>query len=107
MISKDRLEKALTYLAETDEQLAEARMVMERCEFRAKATKDALIKHGEGGLGERTAAAGFDPEYTAAMDAYFAALMEHDKIRNKRQTESIIVEVWRSLSANRRQGQVI
>lgn len=106
MISTTRLEKALTYLTETDEPLAEARMVMERCEFRARATKDALIKHGEGGLGERTAAAGFDPEYAAAMDAYFAALMEHDKIRNKRQTEAIVVEVWRSLNSARKAGMI-
>lgn len=104
MISQDRLEKAMTYLATTDEEAAELLANMERAEFKAKAVKDALIKHGEGGLGDRTAAAGCSPEYTEAMDHYFAAVRAYNATKNKRQTEALIVDVWRSQNANRRQA---
>lgn len=104
MISESRLEKAMSYLATTDEEAAQLLADMERAEFKAKAVRDALIKHGEGGLGERTAAAGCAPEYAAAMDAYFAAVRAFNAVKNKRQTEATVVDVWRSINANRRQG---
>lgn len=104
MISEDRLEKAVRYIAESDEEAATLFADMERCEFKAKATKDTLIAHGEGGLGERTAAAGCSPLYMDAMSSYFEAAQKYHAVKNKRATEALIVDVWRTLQANRRQG---
>lgn len=106
MISDARMEKALTYLAETDEKAASLLSVSERYEFKARAIKDAMFMHLDGTVAERAAAAGSHAEYLAAMDCYFHALRDFHAVKNKRQTESLIVDVWRSLSANRRQGQV-
>jgi hypothetical protein len=106
MISQDRLEKAMHYLATTDEEAARLLADMERKEFRAKAVRDAKIVHGQGGLGERTAAAGCDPAYTEAMEEYFAAVLAFNAVKNKRLTEALVVDVWRSMSANRRQGSI-
>lgn len=104
MISDDRAEKALKYLAETDRSCAEAKVNAERMEFKAKATKQAIFKTGEGSVADRTAVAETSPEYAAAMEAYFAAELDYSHAANKRQTEALVIEVWRSVNANRRHG---
>ena len=104
MISQDRMEKALTYLATTDDEAAELQANVERAEYRARGVRDALIVHGEGGLGERQARAGCAQEYMDAMDAYFAAVAASGKVRNKRRTEEIVIDVYRTLEASRRRA---
>jgi SOS response regulatory protein OraA/RecX len=107
MIDEARLAKALTYLATTDEPCAELRTDMERAEFKAKAIKDTLFRLTEGrSVADRQAEAGTAAQYTDAMDAYFDAMQQYEAMRNKRTTESIVVETWRSLNASRRQGNV-
>lgn len=92
------------YLSTTDEEAAQLRVDAERAEFKAKAMKDAIFMHREGTVAERTAYAGSAPEYLTAMSEYFDALRASDYVRNKRQTETLVVEVWRSINANRRQA---
>lgn len=104
MISQPRMEKALVYLAETDEEAAELQADMERHEFKARAVKDALIKHGQGGLGDRTAAAGCEQAYMDAMEAYFQSVAAFRAVANKRHTEEIVIDVYRTLEASRRKA---
>jgi hypothetical protein len=40
------------------------------------------------------------------MNAYFDTMQKYEAMRNKRTTETIVVETWRSLNASRRQGNV-
>ena len=107
MISQDRLEKAMNYLATTDLKAAEWTAEAERMEFKARATKDAIFLHNPENLktvAEREAYAGSNSEYMMAMDAYFEALQESLAVKNKRQTEALVIDVWRSMNANRRQA---
>jgi hypothetical protein len=104
MISDKRLEQALIYLSETDQTAAELTANAERMEFKAKAIKDALFLHEEGTVAERTAKAGAHMDYEVAMGAYFSALQSAQAMKNKRQTEALVIDVWRSLQANRRQA---
>jgi hypothetical protein len=104
MISDARAKKALTYLAETDRPCAEAKVNAERMEFKAKVTKQAIFKIGDGSVADRTAAADTSAEYGVAMEVYFTALQEYSHMANKRQTEAFVIEVWRSVNANRRHG---
>ena len=106
MMDEARLGQALRYLATTDNECAELRTEMERCEFRAKVIKDAIFKRLEGSVADRQAEAGSSGEYGAAMDDYFSAMQRYEAMRNKRGTEVIIVEAWRSLNAGRRQGNI-
>ena len=105
-ITTERMEKALSYLAETDETCAQLRADMERAEFKARATKDALFMRLTGTVAERTAQAGASEEYETAMNRYFDYLHAWESVRNKRGTESIVIEVWRSIGAARRSGQI-
>lgn len=104
MISQARMEKALIFLAETDEKAAELQANMERMDYKAHAVKDALIKHGEGGLGDRTASAGCDQTYLDAMEDYFKAIAAYNAVRNKRRTEELVIDVFRTMEASRRKA---
>jgi len=106
MISEDRLAKALTYLAETDEPLAHLKAEAERQKFKAEAIKAAIVLTAEGTVAEKQAQAVGSQQYTDAMNEYFRLTEEHDAVKNKRSTEVIVVEVWRSLNASRRAGNI-
>jgi hypothetical protein len=103
-ITSDRMEQAIEYLSFTDETCAALRADMERAEFRAKRTKSAIFKISDGSVAERNATADTSSDTEAAYEQYFTALQEYHTMVNKRSTESIVVETWRSLNANRRQG---
>ena len=105
-ITTERMEKAITYLAETDQTCADLRADMERAEFKAKAVRDAQIKHGDGTVADRTAAAGSSPEYESAMNRYFDFIAAYEHVKNRRSTEAIVCECWRSVNSNRKQGIV-
>src|SRR5687768_2058152 len=99
------MEHALQFLADTDEPCAALRADMERAEFRAKRTEQAVFKISDGTVAERTAIAKTSPDAEAAYEQYFKALQEHEAMRNRRSTEAIVFEAWRSLNSNRRQAQ--
>lgn len=106
LIPDSRLENALSKLAQTDGEIADLHAQVERCEFRAKAVKDAVFLRSEGSVAERNAIAGTHPEYSAAMENYFAALQAHEKLKNERSREVLIIDVWRSLSSARTKGLI-
>jgi len=106
LINEPRLQKALTYLAETDEPAAALRADVERAEFKAKVIKDSVFLHSTGTVAERTALSGMHQDYAQAMEAYFVALKASDAMRNKRATESIVVDAWRSLNSGRNKGNI-
>lgn len=103
-VTQQRMEEALEYLSSTDETCATLRADMERAEFRAKRTEHAVFKISDGTVAERTADAKTSPDTEAAYERYFKALQAHETMRNKRTTEAIVIDTWRSLNANRRQG---
>lgn len=104
MISDNRAEAALRYLAETDEACAHAKAEMERAEFRIKVTKQTIFRHTEGTVAERTAIADTNEAVLLAHDDYCKALEAFAHVANKRETERIVVDTWRTICANRRQG---
>jgi len=107
VISVERMEKALKYLAETDETFAYHKSHCARVEHKAKAIKQAIFLRCSGTIAERQAQAENSEEYGAAMDNYFEALRESEHVKNKRQTESIVIDVWRSLNSSRNKGNVV
>jgi hypothetical protein len=104
-ITQERMEDALRFLSETDEPCAALRSDMERAEYRAKRTKSAIFTLSTGSVAERTALADTHADTEAAYEEYFKAMREFEAMKNKRATEAIVFEAWRSLNSNRRQGQ--
>lgn len=108
MINKDRLQAALTYLAETDETCARLRADHARAEFKAKSVKNTLLKViTKGSIPDRTAEAETSQEYLDAKMEEFQFFMQYEAMKNKRITETIIIDTWRSLNAGRNKGQII
>jgi hypothetical protein len=105
MISDDKLEAALRYLAETDREAAGARAQRLRAEFarerlRAKLTLESAMSSDT----KRRAWAECQPDYAEACEAEATAVEDDEFLRNKRNTANVIVEAWRSENANRRAG---
>jgi hypothetical protein len=104
MISEERAEKALRYLVDTDEPCALAKAEMERAEYGWKATREAVFTHAEGTVAERQAIAATHHATREAQERYCAAVALYAKMQNKRETERIVLDTWRTISANRRMG---
>jgi hypothetical protein len=98
------MEQAIEYLSDTDEPCAVLRSNMERAEFKAKQTKASIFRVSEGSVAERNAIADTSLDTELAYEDYFKAMLAFDAMKNRRATEAIVVETWRSLNANRRQG---
>lgn len=105
-ISGDRLQKSLTYLSETDEPAAKARALVKALEQRRKTVKAFAFLAAGGAMAEKEAKAYASPEYEEVTEAIENAVADSELYFNKRSTESLIVEVWRTTQANRRSGNI-
>ena len=104
MISEERAEKALRYLVDTDETAAAAKAEMERAEFAYKRTREAVFTHSQGTVAERQATAMQHASTLEAHERYVMAISLYNTLANKRDTERIVMDAWRTLQANRRQS---
>lgn len=102
MISEARVETALRYLAESDLPAAEAKADMERLEAKCKTVKQTVFLHSEGTVAERTAIADTHQSVIDAQAEYFEAVSVYQHFANKRETERILIDLFRTLSANQR-----
>jgi len=91
-------------LLETDVKCAALGADVERLEFKVKRTKAAVFLLSTGSVAERNALAETHENTEKAHAEYCKALEEFNAMRNKRATETIVFEAWRSLNSNRRQG---
>jgi len=106
MISEERLTQALTYIASTDEEAADAKADVERAHYKRKKIISAVIEHGEGAMELRKAVAENSKEAEYATMDYLNALQVSERLQNKRKTEMLIVDVFRTLEASRRRGNI-
>ena len=109
-VTTQRMEQALTYLAETDDKAAYHKSHVARTEYKAKAIRQSIFLVNPEKLktvAERQAYADNCDEYEDAMFGYFEALREYEHVRNKRSTEALVVEVWRSVNSARNKGQIV
>ena len=104
MISTDRLQKAMTFLAETDEPCANLKADVARKEYLTKLAEAKAFHLTEGSVEARKAEAKASLGVQEAYDVYFKMIAEYERLKAKRETETLVVEVWRSLNANRRQA---
>lgn len=105
MISDERREKAMRYLAETDLECAELEGEQVRREYLLDMIKDRCFLTAEGNIREREATANTSAEVQRAHEEWVQSLVRFKHVKAKRQTEAMICDQWRSENANRRQGQ--
>ena len=98
MVSDDRAEKALTYLVQTDEQCALAQSYWEGLHQLRHQAEGYSVKEKE-----RTKNDGTFNEYCEKVEE---ARTNYLKMKNKRATEALVIEAWRTVNANKRRGNI-
>lgn len=106
MITEAQMEDALRFLAESDQAHAELKTNVERAEYMAKKKKAAIFTLSEGTVADRQAASETSDEYQLALGSYFTALQDYNTLNNKRATRMILIDVWRSVNASMRRGNI-
>lgn len=108
MITDEAAEKALRYLASTDEQLGELVGLVKGLEHRMKTEKAiAFLQSGQKSVAAKEAEALASDNYLAMLQTYEEAVTDMETVKAKRKTRELGIEVWRSQNSNRRQaGQV-
>jgi hypothetical protein len=105
VVTEERAGKALRYLASTDSDTADAKVEVARSEYRCKLTRaQVLLEQTEGSVAIKEAKAESDPRTQKAEEERFKAIGVFEHLKAKRATEEWIMELWRSVNANRRQG---
>ena len=105
MISEERVEKSLVYLAESDEHYAYAHAKAKAIEKEEKIVKaQAFInaKRLYDTVAEANAVADLSQEYKDWKERWENSLADVKLLENKRETEKVIWETWRTEQANLR-----
>lgn len=104
MVSEQQLEGAMNYLAETDSEGAELKAAVLRTEHMAKVTESLIFSAATGNNEERKASARTHPDSTLAWETHFGAVKNYEVIRARRERAALVIEVYRTESANRRRA---
>jgi hypothetical protein len=105
LISDDKIEAALNFLATSSEEIAAARAQRLRAEFKRKRTRAELIrKANEATAQAREAWAESHPDYAKACEEECVAVEADEFLRDRRNAADTIVETWRTQEANQRAG---
>ena len=107
LVDENRVDQAMTYLASTDETFAQARGAMLRTEYLADVAESMVYKSIQGGsVEDKKRTAKIAPETATAMEEHFKAVVEFEKLKARRAREVLVIELWRSVNANRRVGNI-
>ncbi len=102
MISEERLEKAITYLAHTDEEAAKSKALCKKLEKMERIIRGEAFLKGTGTVAEREAKAVTSQEFRDHVAYAENCWVDSELLDNKRHTEEVIIDIWRTMSANLR-----
>ena len=108
MITEDRLEKALKFLSETDEESASASANVKYLDRLLKRKKALFITSDRNLKSISAKEQGFYASeiYEKAIDEQFNAEVKSATMGNKRDKEGLIIDLFRTLEASRRQHNI-
>ena len=105
MITDERVEKSIIYMAESDEPFAYAHAKAKSIEKEEKIVKAVAFIHAKrlyDTIAEANAVAESSKEYKDWKEKWENALADVKLLENKRETEKVIWETWRTEQANLR-----
>ena len=103
----ERVEKAINYLAETDEPAANAKALYHGLDAQTKTIEAIEFKKLSGvemTVPAKNAEVHTSEAYISHHKKIYDAMLAFEIYRNRRSTAEILVEYWRSTQANKRQG---
>jgi hypothetical protein len=104
VIDQEKMEKAMTYLAETDISYAEAKTNLLRAEILVKRVRARVFVETEGGVEVRKAKAEGHVDVVTADESLCASTLDFETLKAKRSRAEIVIEVWRSVNASQRKS---
>lgn len=107
MITEKRLEEALKYLAESDNEHAKLSAGVEYIKDLAKHYKGKYIMNSEEkSVALKEQAYYASDEYKKHIDDKKDLINDLTLLENKRSKESLVIDVWRTLEASRRKNNI-
>ena len=108
MITEDRLEKSLKFLAETDESSAEASANVKYLDRLLKRKKALHItsEHNLKSISAKEQAFYASDIYKDAVEELFQAEVKATTLENKRDKEGMVIDLFRTLEASRRKHNI-
>ena len=103
-ITQDRMESAMEFLADTDEDYANEKAQVERSEILRKRVRARVFLTADGTVAERQAKAEIAAEVEQADADHCKTIALFETLKAKRQRAEIVIDVWRSLNASQRRG---
>ena len=96
------MESAMEYLAETDREFALEKAELARSEIARKKVRARVFLTSEGSVAVRQAKAEVHEDVGEADDRYIKTIELYEVVKARRERAELVIEVWRSLNANRR-----
>lgn len=106
MIDLKQVEAALHYLGQTDEAHAQAKALVKAIEHGFKTIKAEEYLNATGTNGEREQKAYASKAYKDLTERYQTAVVDFELMENKRERAVLTVDLYRTLSANQRKGNI-
>lgn len=103
IVTDEAVEDALNELARLDEREAELKASRDYGEAKAKEIYSRHYLAAEGTINERDAKARTSEEYIEHMESMRMVIEMHQKVKNKRDTLTMVKEVWQSEGKNIRE----
>ena len=101
-----QVEEDLQYLAKTDERYAELKAGVEHMKNMLKSVKGSFVTNSKESVSKATEAFYADKNYIDVRDRMKTVYQEFFTLETKRQTAVLRIDVWRTLEATRRKGNV-
>lgn len=106
-LTEDRVDSAMHKLAETDAEVADAKVAVLRSELKAKSVEALIYTALTGSIEDRKQAVRLDPRFEQAWEDHFKAVGLHERLKNYREREVLVVELYRSVLSARKAGMTI
>ena len=108
MITEDRLEQSLKFIAETDESSAEASANVKYLDRLLKRKKALHItsEHNLKSISAKEQAFYASDIYKDAVEELFQAEVKATTLENKRDKEGMVIDLFRTLEASRRKHNI-
>lgn len=105
-INDGQLFEDLSFLSSTDVEAAKLKVDELRQKYIMERTEENEYLAADGTVADRKAKAKQTKKYLDQESVYLKAYEDHEVLKAQRYSAILRVEVWRSMNANRRQGNV-
>ena len=102
----ERVGKAINYLADTDEKYGRLCAAVSAMEHRIKTLKAIEYLKTSGTVGERQSIVDSSQPFKIWTEEMENITADREIMRARRKTAELLIDVWRSVNANRRQGNI-